>query len=433
MADIEKAKKRLDNIIFKLWRRDNVMFGALSMLDKIPDPNYDTMGIDVGRTDGVSLRFNPNFVNSVSFERLELVLVIEGFRVLLRHCTTRLRDPRNIAHLGSSLAINQLMNSDLEALIGGLGDLTPSPEVFGLPGQQAYEEYYRGLLEKQEQTDQKIQQIWGQMSDEEKEKAINKMVQQAAGQADQRDQNRDQDNFQRFGSEEEAMKAHTNPNGNANQGWDKNNGFDADVKAFVDRVRNKTRMWGKYTGTAQSEIVACLDPKVSCSDIIRKFNSSILTGKTVPSRMKVNRRWDVERPGYRRVYKPHVIFAVDVSGSMTDSDLAHGFSVVNKLLHHAKLTFVEFDTEIKHVEKNLNKARKSFHVHGRGGTDFEHIMSMADEEDVDGVIVYTDGQASAPHEPKCRVLWLLHAKNAEPPVSWGFKAWLDRFEDYRLF
>jgi len=85
---LDKAKQKLDKVIFSLWRKDSVLFCALSMLDKIPDPHFDTMGIDVRSSDRVSLRYNPNFINSISIERLELVLYVEGTRLLLRHPTT---------------------------------------------------------------------------------------------------------------------------------------------------------------------------------------------------------------------------------------------------------------------------------------------------------------------------------------------------------
>jgi predicted metal-dependent peptidase len=433
MADLDKAKERIDSVIFKLWRKDNVIFGALCLLDKIPDPNFETMGIDVENSDRVSLRYNPNFINSISLERLELVLVIEGFRVLLRHCTTRLREPGNISQLASSLAINQLMNADLEKLIQGLDEITPSPAKFGLEPNGAYEEYYRGLLEKAEKTNQTIQKIWNSMSDKEKQDFVNKSVEDYNNEMDQRDEKADSNGYQEFENEMDAMKAHTNPNGNSNQKWGKNNGFDANVKAFVDKVRNKTRQWGKYTGTAQGQILTAIDPKVDHRDIIRRFSTSVITGKTIISRMKINRRFDIDRPGYRRLYQPSVIFAIDVSGSMTDEDLAYGLSTINKLLHFAKIMFVQFDTEIKSIENNFNKARKTFKIHGRGGTDFEQIMNLADKENVDGVIIYTDGYASPPHQPKCKVLWLMSQKDLKPPVNFGYVVHLDRFSDSRVW
>ena len=433
MADFNKAKNKIDRVIWKLWTKDNVLFCALSMLDKIPDPHFDTMGIDVISNNRVSLKYNPNFILSISLERLELVLYIEGMRLLLRHPTTRLKEPANISHLASSLAINQLSNTDVDKLLQGLDEISPDPKRFGLKDNEAFEEYFRELLERADKVNQQIQQIWGSMSDEQKKDALQKAISNAEQDEEEREKNADEEGYQEFDNEKEAMKKYTDPNGNGNQGWGKNNGFDADVKSFVDKVRHKTRMWGKYTSSAQAQILAMLDPKISCKDIIRKFGASIITGQTVTSRMKINRRWDVERPGYRRIYKPHVIFAIDSSGSMSDEDLAYGFGVINKLLFFAKITFVEFDTEIKKVEKNFNKARKEFQAFGRGGTDFEQVMTMADNEKVDGLIVYTDGCASPPHQPKCKMLWLLHAKEAKAPVKWGFCTHLDRFEDSRLF
>jgi predicted metal-dependent peptidase len=93
---------------------------------------------------------------------------------------------------------------------------------------------------------------------------------------------------------------------------------------------------------------------------------------------------------------------------------------------------VEFDTEIKMVEKNFNRARSTFKVMGRGGTDYSHIVDMADKEKVDGLIIYTDGMADAPRKPKCKVLWLMSQKNYNPPVDWGFRVHLNRFEDNKV-
>ena len=65
MANFDKAKQKIDKVIFALWRRDNVIFSALSLLDKNPDPSFDTLGISVGQK-RVSLRYNPNFIEAIS-------------------------------------------------------------------------------------------------------------------------------------------------------------------------------------------------------------------------------------------------------------------------------------------------------------------------------------------------------------------------------
>ena len=145
--------------------------------------------------------------------------------------------------------------------------------------------------------------------------------------------------------------------------------------------------------------------------------------------MKVNRRYDLMYPGYRRKYKSKVIFAIDVSGSMTDDDLKEGFAVVNSVCKHATIEYLLFDWDIKTIEKKLHRAKKTFKVTGRGGTNFEPVMKYAEENNADGIIIFTDGLAQAPTKPKTmKVLWLMAEKDQKPPVDWGFIATLDRYE-----
>lgn len=426
---LDKAKNKIDRVIFSLWKKDGVLFGALSMLDKVPSSSYDTIGIDLTEKHRVSLKYNPNFINSISIERLELVLFIEGMRVLLRHCTTRLQEPGNISHLASSLAINQLMNDDLDKILQGFDEVSPDPKRFGLPDKQAFEEYFRELLEKADKTDQIIQQIWQSMSDDQKKELIEKAME---GSGEGENEGKDSDNFKSFANEKEALKEYSNPNGNAKQGWKKNNSFDSDIKAYIDKVKNKTKMWGKYTSSVQAGILEAFAPKINCKDIIRRFSSSILTGKTEPSRMKINRRFDIERPGYRRTYKPNIIVAIDNSGSMSDENLKFGFGLVNKILYFAQITFIQFDCEIQIIEKNFNKARKEFSVKGRGGTNYQPIFDYAEKNKCDGLIIFTDGYAPAVTEPKFKVLWMLSQKDQKPPVNWGMVTVLDRLCDERM-
>jgi predicted metal-dependent peptidase len=198
---------------------------------------------------------------------------------------------------------------------------------------------------------------------------------------------------------------------------------------ITTKVKNNTRMWGKYTGDAKNIILDALEPKINCKDIIRRFGVSIITSFTQPTRKKANRRHDLLFPGYRTIYKPNIAFAVDASGSMSDEDLQYGFGVINKLIYFANITYILFDTEIKLIEKNKNKARKQFTVSGRGGTDYKQVFKYADDNKFDGLIVYTDGMAEAIPQPKYKPLWLLTNKEYKPPVDWGFSTWLDRFAD----
>lgn len=439
MADLQGAKRKLESVMIDWFTSDTIMLNVMCMLDKVADPNQETIGIDIrGRTP--TLRYNPNFVNSISKERLELVMASEGFKVLLRHATTRLKEPKQISALSSSITVNQLMNNSIKNLLAGLDEFVPSPEKFHLEPNLFFEQYYRDLMERVNETQKKIKQIWNSMSQQEKEDLINKASSSSQGDGegdgeekeDQEGQGegKDSDGFKEYDDQKEAMKDYFDPNGTANQGWGQNDLFDAELKNFIDEKKNSNlKSWGKFTGEARVEIMAANEPKISYKEIVRKFSRSVIMAETITSRMKINRRYDIAFPGYRRKYKTKVIFAVDVSGSMSDDDLKEGFAVINSCLKHAELICVQFDTEIKSIERNVKKARKEFHIMGRGGTDFNAVLEMADKEQCDGIVIYTDGCADVPKQPKAKVLWLTTRKDYKAPVTWGFHACLDRFED----
>jgi predicted metal-dependent peptidase len=111
-----------------------------------------------------------------------------------------------------------------------------------------------------------------------------------------------------------------------------------------------------------------------------------------------------------------LLFAVDVSGSMSSQDLALGFSVINRFFKYGieEIDVIQFDTEVKGAPVSLKRGRRSVEVAGRGGTSFAPVMRFLDEHrDFDGAIVFTDGYAPVPPRPKnrrTRVLWLFKSE-----------------------
>ena len=228
------------------------------------------------------------------------------------------------------------------------------------------------------------------------------------------------------------MKEYANPQGTGINGWGDNDLLDADVQNMIENNKHSKDGWGKYTGDFMAAIIAANEPKISYKEILKKFNKSVLSMKTTTSRMKLNRRYDLRSPGYRRLNNTKVVFAIDSSGSMTDNILSEGFAVVNACLRHAEVTYMLFDTEIKQIETNLKRAKTEFKVIGRGGTDFQQVIDYSNKMKADGLIIFTDGAAPAPSQPrkKSKVLWLLTDEKQEPPVSWGFKAHLKLNESH---
>jgi predicted metal-dependent peptidase len=441
-----EAKAKMDQIALSWFTSDPIMLDCWCMVEKQTNPNQKTIGINLF-SKHPSIDFNPLFINKINTEQLEAVMASEMFKILLRHCTTRLRDPRQISSLSSNITINQLMINELKNIMGDISQFLPSPEMFKLNPGLFFEEYYRQLMDQVNKTNDMIKQIWNSMSKEEKEDMIQKAMsgqgeskegegQPQDGQGESKEgEGQPQDGqgqgFKDFENHKDALKDYYDPNGTSNDGWGKNDMFDSDINNFINSKKDSVRHWGKHTGNCMAEIIAANEPKISYKEVVKRFARSVLMGESITSRMKVNRRYDIAMPGYRRKYKSKIIFAIDISGSMSDADIAEGFSIVNSCCKHADITWITFDTEIKSIEKNYKKARKAFKLNGRGGTEVSPVLEYAKEQKCDGLVIFSDMCFSTPHEPKhLKVLWLSHSQGQEPPCSWGFKAALKRFDDF---
>ena len=422
MADIAKAERRMDKIVANWYLDDFMMLGAWSLVEKVADPKQKTIGID-SMVMPPTIRYNPNFINALTDEVLEAIMASECFKLLLRHPTSRLKKPKHVSALSSQITVDQLIMKNL-VNTDGLKDVIPMPKDFGLENDSFFEEYFRQLMDKLEDMEKNVQKMFGnnqpQPQDEDGDGGMD-------GNQDGNGQG-----FAEFGKQKDAIKDYMDPKGSSSKDWGDNEILDAEVQHFVENYKGSSKAWGKYSGDAMGQIVAANTPKISWKEVVRRFNTSVQTSKQVGTRMKPNRRFDLDAPGRRRVYTTKILFAVDASGSMSDEDVAEGFAVINSVCRHAEVHYMLFDTQIKAVEKKLKKAQKTFKIGGRGGTDPDPALKYVDEHKYDGIVVYSDMYfQNNPHKPrKCKVLWLGSTKNTKNPTAegWGFHAVLNRHE-----
>ena len=451
MDNQQKALAKMNKVLMQ-WSFDDVcLLGSWCIIDKREDKSQKTMGINT-RSLPPYITYNPNFVCALSDEYLEAVMAKEGFKILLRHCTTRMRDPKNVSNMASDVTING-------HIMGGISDFDDAgtfftAEQFGLETNKFYEEYYRRIKDMMDQIMEKVkqalekggayqQQQGGQSGEGQPQDGQGSGQDGSDSQSDgsgggqpgnqkgdkegnDKEDGKDSDGFQEFDSQKEALSTHNDPkNSTSNDGWGENNLFDADVKQFVDSEQKNIKSWGKHSGGMLSAVIAANTPEINPKDIVRRFNNSVITQVSSSSRMKLNRRFDLESPGKRRTYKARILFGVDTSRSMSDHDLARGGALVNSVLHHAEVDYVDFDTKVYTVVKNLKKAQSEFKFEGRGGTNFQELIDYVQEHKYDGLVIFSDGCAPAPTRPsKTKVLWLLTNPNEKPPVEWGFQCHL---------
>lgn len=414
---IESANKKMDGVVAKWFQHDPILLGVWCLVDKKTDVTQKTIGIN-SRGIITTVTYNPYFVNALSSEYLEAVMVSEGFKLLLKHPTTRHQTPKVISNIASQLTINDVLAPKF--LDGTTFSNGMESSDFGLESGNWFEYYFKELNDAIDKSLSKISI------------KFNKSISQDGGenQTSQQSQSVDGDGqeqsngFTQFDNKQDAMKEYFDPSSTSNKDWAVNDLLDSQVKQMVDDKKDSSKNWGKYTGDTIASIVAAHTPKVSYKDIIRRFNNSVISSKQLSSRMKLNRRYGLDQPGYRRVYKSKIIIAVDTSGSITNNELSNAFAIINSLCKHSAIEYIQFDTEITLKEKKFKKAKQSFDVVGRGGTDFQCVIDYAEKSSVDGLIIITDGIAKAPTEPKStKVLWVLTDDKYNPPVDWGMKCY----------
>jgi predicted metal-dependent peptidase len=83
----------------------------------------------------------------------------------------------------------------------------------------------------------------------------------------------------------------------------------------------------------------------------------------------------------------------------------------------AQVTVTEFDTECSPPVSMEKYVRKRERVKN-GGTDFRPVFQMADRMRVPLLIIFTDGEGTAPEQANQRVLWVL-TENGKKPAEYG--------------
>ncbi len=158
--------------------------------------------------------------------------------------------------------------------------------------------------------------------------------------------------------------------------------------------------WGNITADVKTFIQkSVLESKVDCKEIVSAFKTSVLAATRFLTRMKPNRRYGFDALGSKRQNVPHLLLAIDTSGSISEESLEKFFSIMNMFFSHGldKIEVIQFDTQIKGKPISFKQARTSITFTGGGGTSFQCVFDYAKQHNTfDGIIIFTDGYAPVP-------------------------------------
>lgn len=381
---------RLRQVTEKWFITEPLLFSTLLTHKVVQNPYVETI-----RTGQGHIEYDPGFIDALDDETLEEVVKLETVRIVLKHPYARRPSSGEITYLASNITLKEHLRTSLA--------LPTAAQVFGddsLSGQY-YELYCDRLMDKS--------------TPKAKTASESSAVGDASGEGDA-DVSAAGDGHASAEPPTAADHFDTLAGPERTQFWQE----DSLVREQIDTAIREAEMsqaWGSLPGRLVSHILAMVKPRVDYRKILRSFGTSILASRRELTRCKPSRRYGFDYMGSRYALRTKLLVAVDVSGSISDTDLVHAYSVINRLFQYGIETIdtLQFDTELAGPVDTFTRKRFRVKIQGRGGTDFAPVLEYIDQHrDYDGLIIVTDGMAAKPLKPKNRhtkVLWLFTSES----------------------
>ena len=341
------------------------------------------------RSGARKVEYNPDFVNEMSDPALDQALRTEAIRILLKHPYQRKPDAcsQQAIAVGSNLTIGDNYQ------FGSLH--MEQPGDYDLPTGREYEWYSRRIQELLPPEADGDGNGAGDGSDARG---------QGGGDGDPRT---------------DRLSDNADKNTALSELWDE----DDLAVVMIDGIIESTKDWGSLAGNFAEQLKASAKARINWRNVLSGFRASILSTQRKLTRMRPNRRTGFDNMGSIRRFDTKVLVAVDVSGSISSSDLSYFYGVVNSAFRYGftAVDVIQFDAGVR-VVQSLKKVLRNVAVLGRGGTSFQEPINYANENGYDGLVILTDGYAPQPVLPdnmRCKLVWVCNNRDSyETSHSW---------------
>lgn len=336
------------------------------------------------RSGARKVEYNPDFVHEMSDEALDQALRTEAIRILLKHPYQRKPDAcsQQAVSVGSNLTIGDNYQ------FGSLH--IEQPGDYDLPAGREYEWYSRRIQELLPPDADGNGNGAGEGSDSQGQG-------QGGGDGDPRT---------------DRLSDNADKNAALSELWDE----DDLAVAMIDGIIESIKDWGSLAGNFAEQLKAAAKAKINWRNVLSGFRASILSTQRKLTRMRPNRRTGFDNMGSIRRFDTKVLVAVDVSGSISSSDLSYFYGVINSAFRYGftAVDVIQFDAGVRIVQ-SLKKVQRDIFVLGRGGTSFQEPIDYAHENGYDGLVILTDGYAPQPVPPdnmRCKLVWVCNNRES---------------------
>lgn len=369
-------QERYTHILERWFITEPPLFQVLCIHELVPN----TQMLCPLRSGRKKLEFHPDIVRGMSDEALEEALRAEALRLLLKHPYER--RPDGCSQKAMGLASNLVIGDNYKHPRLRI----ETPQDMGLQSGMNYEWYARKV----------------------------EMMQQPSGN-DDTGNNED-------GAESQDSSGQSNKYRDLAELWEE----DEMTVQMINEVINTTKSWGSLGGNFAELLQTSVKAKIYWRNVFAGFRASIISSKRKLTRMKPNRRTGFQNMGSVRRFDTKLLVAVDVSGSISTSNLQYFYGVINSAFRYGfeSIDVIQFDCGVR-VVQNLSKVVKEVPIIGRGGTSFQEPIDYAHENGYDGLVILTDGYAPEPIIPdgfRTGLLWVCENESCHQQ----HKHWMER-------
>lgn len=371
-TELEILNKALDRVKVSLFYDQNNA-GFLSSLVATMDFVWDR-SIPTACTNGVFMAWNPEFFLALSAKSRTTVLAHEAWHVAFQHMGRRgNRDPQDY-NSAADYVINNMLEDE------GY-DMTGFPYLL--------DKQYKGMNTKE---------------------VYDKIHKNRPGMY-----NPQHGDFAEPGTGPSSITKGMTPEQIAKKAM--GNVMDAATAAKM------SKQMGNLPGEIQKMIEEFLNPKVPWQEVLTNYFEALTAVEF--SYKSPNRRYqDPILPGRTgRNGLEHMIYYLDVSGSISDEDIVRFNSEVKYIketYNPEKLTLVMFDTKIHEIyEFEEDDEFEKIVVTGRGGTDLKEVFQHIEDNNPNAVVIFTDLCVTIPKKaPKVPLIWIVSG-NPQAKVPYG--------------
>ena len=340
------------------------------------------------------IEYNPDFIDLLNDTELKDVLSFEAMRIILKHPYSRKRKNKEVMYFASNITIKEYTETKLPFITAYRYFKTHRHD-------KKYFEYYYNLIK--EKSSGGAGNNHGKKKGAKNNKKKSQVVENKTSEA------------QSFRGE---VKKSNNLIKKYLENWQENTLFwnQDDYHNFIinekiEQVRDNDN-WGTMPGNLREMILVSMRPKVNYRAILKNFKASVVSSNRILTRMKPSRRYGFAYMGSRYKFTSKLLFAIDVSVSMTKKDIQNGFSIVSNIFNYGikSIDVIQFDTVVHGEKQEIKRAFKTIEIRGRGGTDFQAVFDYVEKSPYyDGLIIFTDGVAPQPVVKKrIKTVWLFN-------------------------